>query len=229
MNDAITLRGGYMREYIDRPVQDHTMNLVQSAEEYSQIAIRSGRTKRLRRREYFRGRLLRNRRGLPQADRRLLHVSGQGLGYDLQSQYRLAAVFPLSSPRHIAEPTFPPNTGTLYKSGYVRNHNFVVGDQIEFDEQWSALVGANYSMIQSQSLDSSGARSAPDYDEARLSPSASLLFKPVEAVTLYGSYIEGLEQGGVAPDTAANSGQILAPWSASRRKSASRAMSATCC
>ncbi len=212
VNDTITLRGGYMRDYVDRPLQDHTMNSVRAPGQYYQLAMRSGETK-----------------NLFEAANAFADVSFHTgavshkltVGYHMYQDRSWSTVdnpntgyvgpFPMSSPVHLPEPAFPANTSPLYKAGYARNHNFVVGDQIKFNEQWSALVGANYSMIQSQSLDSSGARSAPDYDEARLSPSASLLFKPVETVTLYGSYIEGLEQGGVAPDTAANSGQILAP------------------
>ncbi len=212
VNDAITLRGGYMREYINRPVQDHTMNSVETPGEYSQIAIRSGRTKNLfDAANFFTDVNFDTGAVSHKLTAGYYMYQGKDWGTTYNPNTGWQPSFPMSSPRHIAEPVFPVNNGTLYKSGYVRNHNFVVGDQIEFDEQWSALVGANYSMIQSQSLDSSGARSAPDYDEGRLSPSASLLFKPVEQITLYGSYIEGLEQGGVAPDTAVNSGQILAP------------------
>ncbi|MFJ1311610.1 TonB-dependent siderophore receptor [Agrobacterium sp. P15N1-A] len=212
VNDAITLRGGYMREYVDRPVQDHTMNSIRAPGQYYQLAMRSGETK-----------------NTFEAANAFADVSFDTgavshkltVGYHMFQDRSWSTVdnpstgyigpFPMSSPLHLPEPAFPANTSPLYKAGYARNHNFVVGDQIEFSEQWSALVGANYSVIQTQSLNSAGVRTAPDYDEGRLSPSVSLLFKPIEQVTLYGSYIEGLEQGGVAPTTTVNSGQIMAP------------------
>ncbi|MGY5775265.1 TonB-dependent siderophore receptor [Rhizobium sp. LEGMi135b] len=212
LNDAITLRGGYMREYIDRPVQDHTMNSVRAPGEYYQIAIHSGETK-----DIFEAANL-----FADASFDTGSVSHKlTVGYHMyqdrswQTTYNpntgWIGPFPMSSPLHLDEPIFPADTSSPYYAGYVRNHNFVLGDHIEFDEQWSALVGANYSIIQSRSLDSTGALTDADYDQGRLSPSVSLMFKPVEQITLYGSYIEGLEQGGVAPVTATNYGQIMAP------------------
>lgn len=45
LNDNVTLRGAYMRDNIDRPVQDHTLNNVSSLEGFNQLRQRSGRTK----------------------------------------------------------------------------------------------------------------------------------------------------------------------------------------
>jgi iron complex outermembrane receptor protein len=212
MTDAITLRGGYMREYIDRPVQDHTMNSVRSPGEYYQIAIRSGETK--------------NRFDAANLFADINFDTGSvshqvTTGYHMyqdrawQTSYSpntgYVGPFPMNDPLHVSEPDFPEDTTSPYYTGYVRNHNFVLGDKIEFNERWSALVGANYSVIQTKSLNSAGERADPDYDEGRLSPSVSVMFKPIETVTLYASYIEGLEQGGIAPDTASNYGAIMKP------------------
>lgn len=212
LNDFITLRGAYMREYVDRPVQDHTMNSVRSPGEYRQIAIHSGETK--------------NIFDAAQAFADISFDTGS-VSHTLTTGYYMysdrawqtsynpntgwISGFPMSSPLHLPKPVFPADTSSPYYGGYVRNHNFVIGDKIEFNEQWSALVGANYSWIMTRSLDNSGARSQPDYDEGRLSPSVSLMYKPMPWMTVYGSYIEGLEQGGIAPDTATNYGQVMAP------------------
>lgn len=212
LNDFITLRGAYMREYVDRPVQDHTMNFVESPGEYSQIAIRSGETK--------------NIFDAAQAFADISFDTGS-VSHTLTTGYYMYSdrawqtsyspntgwigPFPMSSPLHLPEPAFPVDTSSPYYGGYVRNHNFIIGDKVEFNEQWSALVGANYSWIMSRSLDNSGSRTQPDYDEGRLSPSVSLMYKPMPWMTVYGSYIEGLEQGGIAPDTATNYGQVMAP------------------
>lgn len=106
---------------------------------------------------------------------------------------------------------FPPNLYAPYYSGRVVNSNYVIGDNIQFNDQWSLLVGLNHSTIRTESLTSTGERSQPDYDKSRNSPSVSLMYKPVPWLTAYASYIEGLEQGGIAPDTASNYGAILAP------------------
>ncbi|MBP2302933.1 TonB-dependent receptor [Azospirillum picis] len=56
-----------------------------------------------------------------------------------------------------------------------------------------------------------GARTS-DYDESALTPVVGLVVKPVTELSLYANRIEGLSQGPTAPSTAANSGEIFAPY-----------------
>jgi iron complex outermembrane receptor protein len=49
------------------------------------------------------------------------------------------------------------------------------------------------------------------YDDSKLAPFGALTFKPVENVSLYASYTEGLEQGATAPPTAVNAFELFAP------------------
>lgn len=219
VNDILTLRGGYMREYGDRPVQEHTMNSVRAPGQYHQIAIRSGET-----RSVF---------DAAQGFADLSFATGfmshkLTTGYHMYSDRAWQTTYSpntgwigpysQSSPTHTTEPVFPGNSSKPYYAGYVQNHNFVVGDQIKVNEQWSVLAGANYSRVMTKSLGASGVQTTPDYDEGRLSPSASLLFKPMPWMTLYGSYIEGLEKGGTAPDVATNKGQVMAPMISTQRE-----------
>jgi iron complex outermembrane receptor protein len=119
--------------------------------------------------------------------------------------------YPFNAPTYVPEAQFPPNTTLPYYAGRVTNTNYVIGDNIQFNDQWSVIAGINRSNIRTQTLDSSGARLQPDYDKRRNSPSISLVFKPVPWLSTYASYIEGLEQGGVAPETATNARAILPP------------------
>uniref|UniRef100_UPI001953B031 hypothetical protein n=1 Tax=Streptococcus pneumoniae TaxID=1313 RepID=UPI001953B031 len=50
------------------------------------------------------------------------------------------------------------------------------------------------------------------YDESANTPAAALLVKATERVSLYTNYIEGLSQGATAPMTAANAGDVFAPF-----------------
>ena len=43
------------------------------------------------------------------------------------------------------------------------------------------------------------------------SPAFGLVVKPLEWLSVYGTYIEGLEEGGIAPVSAVNSGEVLPP------------------
>ncbi|WP_244595765.1 TonB-dependent receptor [Bosea lathyri] len=212
LNDNITLRAGYAREWLDRPVQDHTMNSVRTPGKYYQVAIRSGQTKN----EFDAVQAFADVKFDMFSIRHKLtfgyHMySDMGWGTPYSPNTGYVGPFPMTRPLHVREPAFPLNTTSPYKSGYVRNHNVVIGDQIEFNDQWSALAGVTYSRINTHSLGQNGLRAQPDYNQGRWSPSASLLFKPAPWLTLYGSYIEGLEQGGVAPDTSINYGTVMAP------------------
>lgn len=50
------------------------------------------------------------------------------------------------------------------------------------------------------------------YDKSAWTFGGGLVVKPVTDVSLYGNYVEGLSQGPVAPATAANAGEIFAPY-----------------
>lgn len=50
------------------------------------------------------------------------------------------------------------------------------------------------------------------YEKDAFSPAYALVVKPVENVSLYASYIEGLQQGAIIPGGFANSGTVLPPY-----------------
>lgn len=56
-----------------------------------------------------------------------------------------------------------------------------------------------------------GARTSR-YDESATTPAVALLVKASKTISLYGNYIEGLSQGATAPLTAANAGEVFAPY-----------------
>ena len=91
----------------------------------------------------------------------------------------------------------------------------MLGNDIEFGERWGALLGVTQSTIYDKAFGATGATTSA-YDETRVTPSASLLFKPVPNVTVYGSYIESMEKGGTAAATyngfgVTNAGEIKPP------------------
>lgn len=212
LNDQITLRGAYMRDYIERPIQDHAMNDVTLDTEYSQIRIRSGKTK-----DTF---------DAAQALADITFDTGpvahkMTVGYTMYSDKSWSTSYspntgwlgpyPLTTPTYVPEAAFPADTTSPYYAGQVRNTNILIGDSISLGKHWSVLLGLNRSRIFTESLDATGAKLQPDYDQSRSSPSLSLAYKPAPWLTTYVSYIEGLEQGGTAPDTASNNGSVMPP------------------
>lgn len=55
---------------------------------------------------------------------------------------------------------------------------------------------------------------ASSYDDRAMAPLAGIVFKPVSNVSVYGNFTSGLTRGGMAPSTAANAGQVFAPYKA---------------
>lgn len=49
------------------------------------------------------------------------------------------------------------------------------------------------------------------YDKTAYTPTGAVVFKPLPALSIYGSYMEALEQGATAPLTAANAQEVFAP------------------
>ena len=83
--------------------------------------------------------------------------------------------------------------------------NTLIGDDIVFNDQWSALVGFNYATVENWS--SWGG----SYDKSELTPTLSLMYKPFEDLTTYVTYMESLETGEIVADTYSNAGEILDP------------------
>lgn len=64
---------------------------------------------------------------------------------------------------------------------------------------------------------STGARTGR-YDEAATTPAAALLVKLSDNVSVYANYIEGLSKGATAPMTAANAGDVFAPYKSKQKE-----------
>nr|WP_315234923.1 TonB-dependent receptor [uncultured Albidiferax sp.] len=207
VNDAVTLRGAYMRDYLDRLGVEHTVNSVSTAGSFNQIRTSSGHTK-----DIF------------DASSVLADISlNTGpvahkftLGYYMysdkywdspdQSNTGWQGPYTFARPTYVPEPSFPARVGEPQYAGRDTNKNYLVGDNITFNEQWSVLAGINHSKIQSGV-----------YNKSRNSPSFSLIFKPMPWLTTYATYIEGLEIGGTAPDGTSNATDIQPPM-VSRQK-----------
>lgn len=110
--------------------------------------------------------------------------------------------FNLASPGVLTTVPPAPNVAK-YVAGRTRHTSIVVGDDIRFNDQWSALVGVTQATIYDRAFNAAGVQTST-YESTKLTPSASLLFKPVPSVTLYTSYIESLENGARAGTQDAN-------------------------
>ncbi|WP_323669233.1 TonB-dependent siderophore receptor [Aliarcobacter butzleri] len=125
--------------------------------------------------------------------------------------YRFNENVSLNDIKNLVEPDWDSfgsmGTKPLKPSTKSEYQNILIGDDITFNDQWSALVGANYATVIDRSY-----RADTKYDESKLTPTLSLIFKPFEQLTTYTTYIESLEAGTIVGDRYKNEGQILTPY-----------------
>ncbi len=105
-----------------------------------------------------------------------------------------------------------PANGGQFLSGYLFNQSIITGDTIHFNEQWALQGVLSTSFFNSKSYAASGAITSANSENAALSPTVSLIYKPIPQITTYFTYANSVEQGDVAPTNAANPNVILAPY-----------------
>lgn len=124
---------------------------------------------------------------------------------------------PFNQTPQVDKPGYSIGNGDQRLSSRTQSDNFLIGDVITFNEQWSSILGLTHTTIKTYSNDFIWAEAfgygetTSDYKESETSPNVSLIYKPVPWLTTYASYIEGLQAGGIAPSTALNAGQAMAP------------------
>ncbi|PRA33100.1 TonB-dependent siderophore receptor [Pseudomonas poae] len=114
---------------------------------------------------------------------------------------------------NVDSPTFTPTDVPLndkHRRLDSRQYGLFVTDRIRFNEQWQTIIGGREVRLDEKAFDKNGdqERHTQRYE---FLPQASLIYKPVENISLYTSYSKGLSLGGEAPWTATNDGETLAP------------------
>ena len=92
----------------------------------------------------------------------------------------------------------------------IEDRGAYVLDRIKFGDWLQLLAGMRYSDYESRTFNTSGVRTSR-YTTDVWTPSVGVVVKPNEDVSLYATYLEGLEEGGTAPANAVNANEILPP------------------
>ncbi len=116
----------------------------------------------------------------------------------------------LEQPSRFERPDYPDFTDR-YHSATATQHAFLLSDNLQFSPQWSLMLAGSESLLSSANYAKTGARSSESSDKG-FSGSASLVYKPVDPLTLYLTWADSLQQGDAAPTGASNAGTILAPY-----------------
>ena len=97
--------------------------------------------------------------------------------------------------------------GEYKSSANTKSESWLIGDDITLNDQWSALIGAAYVKIKNK---------IKETEQSAVTPNISIIYKPQDNITTYATYIESLENGGIAPDLSGshivvNAGQQFDP------------------
>lgn len=124
----------------------------------------------------------------------------------LGGRYETAFLGPgnLSSPTNFSNPfshyvTIDEASG---KVDITTRKELFASDTLQFGSDWDLIIGLRDSEIEIEDA---------EYDKSDLTPTLAMVYRPMSGISLYGSYIEALEQGETAPLTADNPGEVFPP------------------
>lgn len=102
-----------------------------------------------------------------------------------------------------------PEVDPSYLAYRNRQHSFFFSDTISITECFQVFGGARYTQIDTWDGEPEGLTKS--YDDSEITPTYGVVYKPLPTLSIYGSYSEGIEQGGTAPEHAVNANEILGP------------------
>jgi iron complex outermembrane receptor protein len=97
-----------------------------------------------------------------------------------------------------------PTTPFSANRSKITDFGLYISDRILIGGRLQVMLGVRSSFYESVAA-------TTHYKADRVNPSLSLMYKPIPNVSIYASYIEGVEESGQAPANRANNGEILAP------------------
>ena len=118
----------------------------------------------------------------------------------------------LYNPVFRASPEFNRNTRNPPKIADYVESSIAIADTMGFlDERILLTAGIRRQNIDTKSFSNRNGIRTSQYDKSANTPAVGLLVKPWNFMSLYGNYIEGLETGRTAPNSAVNAGEQLPP------------------
>ena len=107
----------------------------------------------------------------------------------------------LYTPHAITPTVFTKTNGVSYTT---KDTGFYTTDRVTLDPQWQVIGGVRHSKYESN-------QDVIRYEASETTPMVALVYKPIESVSLYASYAEGLEEGEAAPTGTENEAERLNP------------------
>jgi len=121
--------------------------------------------------------------------------------YSSVSNYAVLGTGNLANPGNFANPGIAAEPADTLGS-YAAQRAVFASDTLHLGQHWDVVAGVRRNSIKD---------TINHYDKSATTPTAALIFKPVNWLSTYGSYVESLEQGSTAPLSAANAQEVFAP------------------
>lgn len=131
-----------------------------------------------------------------------------GRGLVNGSTYNSNIYRPIDQPvQNVALPGSAPRVSATTLSGVALSDAMsAFGEQLQF------LLGLRRQQVESKNYGADGSTVASQYDQSALTPALGVVFKPMQNISLYANYVEGLSKGDTAPGTAVNAGEVFSPY-----------------
>jgi iron complex outermembrane receptor protein len=98
------------------------------------------------------------------------------------------------------------------KSGTNSIYSLIFGDTVNLGRHFSAIGGLDYAHVKTANYNALTGVRGSHYDEGSLSPSASVLYKPISNLTAYFTYMQSVTPGQVVGTTYQNANAVLPPF-----------------
>ncbi len=108
-------------------------------------------------------------------------------------------------------PVAGPAADLLQTSAPIIDKGGYLFDKISWSSWVDVLAGVRRNKYESQTINVATKAATTRYAAEKTSPSGAIVVKPMTNLRLYVSYMEGLEEGGLAPNTTKNAGSVLPP------------------
>ena len=135
---------------------------------------------------------------------------------NVQKNYRASILTTLGTGNLSAPTILPgkgvPASGGEYKAGELRNQTMVFGDTLHLNPQWAIQGVVSASWFSSTSYNNKDVQTSTDTETGVISPTVSLIYKPLPQMTAYLTYAKSVEQGEAAAANNANANQFLTPY-----------------
>ncbi len=118
-------------------------------------------------------------------------------------------------------PDVPPNENPPEVAGS-REHSIALADVVTVG-RLTVIGGARHQYIDQQSFDSTTGGQTSDAPSSKYTPSIAGLYKVGAHISIYANYIEQLQDGAIAPSTAANAGKLFPAFAARQTEAGAKA------